>query len=92
MQTTSATRASLDKSRRLRGQVNFVGDDLIATHIIQQQPPEVNECLLEDMAVMVLQAQHQRSLFLRGMDTGSLRDLDGVIETVDVRCMHASMH
>ena len=87
LQTTSATRASLDKSRRLRGQVTFIGDDLVATHSIQQQPPEADECLLEDMAVMVLQAQHQRSLFLRGMDTDSLRDLDGIIETVDVRCM-----
>ena len=86
LQTTSATRASLDKARRLRGQVTLVGGDLIAMHIIQQQPPEVNECLLEDMAVMVLQAQHQRASLLRGMDTGSLRDLDGIIETVDVRC------
>ena len=87
LQTTSATRASLDKSRRIRGQVSFVDDDLVAMHVIQRGPPGLDECLLEDIAVMVLQSQHQRSMYLRGMDTDSLRDLDNVTETVDVRCM-----
>ena len=79
--------ALADKSRRIRGQVSFIGDDLVAMHVIQRGSPELDECLLEDMAVMVLQSQHQRSMFLRGMDTDSLRNLDHVIETVDVRCM-----
>ena len=36
---------------------------------------------------MVLQSRHQQSLALRNLDSDSLRNLDSVIETVDVRCV-----
>jgi hypothetical protein len=48
--------------------VNYVGSDLVAMHVMQQQLPEINECLFEDLAVMVMQSQHQRSMVLRGME------------------------
>ena len=87
LQSLRTTEASLDKPRRLRGHVNYVGSDLVAMHVMQQQPPEINECLFEDLAMMVMQSRHQRSMVLRGMDTDSLRDLDNVIEAVDVQCV-----
>ena len=84
---TTDTRASLDKARRLRGQVTCVDGSLVALHILQQCPSEPDECMLEDMAVMVLQSRHQQFLALRNLELDSLRNLDTVIEAVDVRCV-----
>ena len=81
------TRASLDKARRLRGQVACVDGAFVALHVMQQQPPETEECIFEDMAVMVLQSPHQQSLALRNLESDSLRDLGTVIEAVYVRCV-----
>ena len=81
------TRASLDKARRLRGQVACIDGAFVALHVMQQQPPEPEECILEDMAVMALQSRHQQSLALRNLDSDSLRNLDSIIEAVDVRCV-----
>ena len=39
LQAAPESTASLGKTRRLRGHVSYVGDDLVAMHIIQQQPP-----------------------------------------------------
>ena len=87
LQPPTETRASLDKARRLRGQFACVDGSLVALHILQQRPPEPDECMLEDMAVMVLQSRHQQSLALRNLESDSLRNLDTVIEAVDVRCV-----
>jgi hypothetical protein len=87
LQAAPEPAASLSQARRLRGHVHYVGDDLVAMHVIQQQPPQPSECLFEDMAVMVLQARHQRSLLLPGQESDSLRDLDNAIETVDMQCI-----
>ena len=87
LQAAPEAAASLSKARRLRGHVSYVGDDLVAMHVLQQQPPQPDECLLEDIAVMVLQARHQRSLVLLGQESDSLRDLDDAIEAVDLQCI-----
>ena len=85
---STQTRASLlDKARHLRGQLACVDGAFVALHLMQQQPPEPDECILEDMAVMVLQSRHQQSLALRNLESDSLRNLDTVIEAVDVRCV-----
>ena len=91
LQAAPESAASLSKTRRLRGHVSYVGDDLVAVHVIQQQPPQPNECLFEDMAVMVLQARHQRSLLLLGQESDSLRDLDNAIEDCG-HAMHSDLH